>query len=66
MFTPRYLKQLEKVQKRAARFITSHYNFEPGSMTTILKQRNLEPLKERRKQNRLILHITGPPYYISE
>ena len=43
----------EKVQKRAARFITSNYkyNYEPDSMTTILKQTKLEPLKERRKQN---------------
>ena len=49
-----YLQEkLEKVQKRAARFITSNYkyNYEPDSMTTILKQTKLEPLKERRKQN---------------
>jgi len=33
-----YLQEkLEKVEKRAARFITSNYNYEPGSMTTILK-----------------------------
>ena len=33
-----YLQEkLEKVQKRASRFITSNYNYEPGSMTTILK-----------------------------
>ena len=45
-----YLQEkLEKVQKRAARFITSNYNYEPGSMTTILKQTKLELLKERRK-----------------
>ena len=45
-----YLQEnLEKVYKRAARFITSNYNYEPGSMTTILKQTKLEPLKERRK-----------------
>ena len=42
-----YLQEnLEKVYKRAARFITSNYNYEPGSMTTILKQTKLEPLKE--------------------
>jgi hypothetical protein len=42
-----YLQEkLEKVHKRAARFITSNYNYEPGSMTTILKQTKLEPLKE--------------------
>ena len=55
-----YLQEkLEKVEKRAARFITSNYNYEPGSMTTILKQTKLEPLKERRKQNRLILFCNG-------
>ena len=50
-------EKLEKVEKRAARFITSYYNYEPGSMTTI--QTKLEPLKERRKQNRLILFCNG-------
>ena len=55
-----YLQEkLEKVKKRAARFIISNYNYEPGSMTTILKQTKLEPLKERRKQNRLILFCKG-------
>ena len=55
-----YLQEkLEKVKKRAARFIISNYNYEPGSMTTILKQTKLEPLKERRKQNRLILFCNG-------
>jgi hypothetical protein len=55
-----YLQEkLEKVQKRAARFITSNYNYEPGSTTTILKQTKLEPLKERKKQNRLILFCNG-------
>ena len=29
-------EKLEKVQERTARFITSYYNYEPGSMTTIL------------------------------
>ena len=53
-----YLQEkLKKVQKRSARFITSNYNYEPGSMTTI--QTKLEPLKERRKQNRLILFCNG-------
>ena len=30
-------EKLEKVEKRAARFITSYYNYEPGIMTTLLK-----------------------------
>ena len=48
-----------KVQKRAVGFTTSNYNYEQGSMTTILKQTKLELLKERRKQNRLILFCNG-------
>lgn len=52
-------EQLESVQKRSARFIASNYNFEPGSMTKILQQLKLEPLKNRRKQNRLILLTKG-------
>ncbi|VDI39466.1 Hypothetical predicted protein, partial [Mytilus galloprovincialis] len=47
--------QLENVQKRAARFITSNYNYEPGSMTAILEQLQQPSLKDRRTQNRLIL-----------
>ena len=31
-------KELEKVQNRAARFVTGNYNFETGSMTIILEQ----------------------------
>ena len=29
---------LEKVQNRAARFVTGNYNFETGSMTSILEE----------------------------
>ena len=31
-------KELENVQNRAARFVTGNYNFETGSMTSILEQ----------------------------
>ena len=41
--------ELEKVQKRAARFVTGHYVYETGSMTGILKQLKWESLKKRRK-----------------
>ena len=45
-----YLKdQIENVQKRSARCISSNYNYDPGSMTTILKQLNLPSLSERRR-----------------
>ena len=52
--------KLENVQRRSARFITSNYtDYEPGSMTAILKQLELPSLKERRKQSRLILLHKG-------
>ena len=56
-----YLQEkLESVQKRSARFITSNYrDYEPGSMTKRLKDLDLQPLKERRKQHRLILLCKG-------
>ena len=56
----KYLQdRLEKVQNQAARFIASDYSQEPGSMTKILEQLKLEPLKERRKQSRLVLFYKG-------
>ena len=48
-------EELEKVQNRAARFVTRNYTFEEGSMTGILEQLKWESLKERRTDNRLIL-----------
>ena len=51
--------KIEGVQKAAARFIASNYCHDPGSMTKILKDLDLEPLKERRKQSRLILLCKG-------
>ena len=48
-------EELEKVQKRAARFVTRNYTFEEGSMTGILEQLKWESLKKRRTDNRLIL-----------
>ena len=42
-------------ETEAARFVTSNYNYEPGSMTAILEQLELEPLEERRKKCRLTL-----------
>lgn len=52
-------EELEKVQKRAARFVTNNYIYEEGSMTNILKELNWKSLKERRKENRLILFHKG-------
>ena len=50
---------LEKVQNRAARFVTGNYNFETGSMTKILEQLKWESLKQRRKDSNLILFYNG-------
>ena len=52
-------KKLENVQKRAARFVTSNYQYDPGSMTAILAELKLEPLKQRRRENRLVLFCKG-------
>ena len=52
-------KELEKVQNHAARFVTSNYDYETGSMTGILGQLKWESLKKRKKDNRLILLYKG-------
>ena len=52
-------EELEKVQNRAARFVTRNYTFEEGSMTGILEQLKWESLKKRKTDNRLILLYKG-------
>ena len=52
-------EELEKVQNRAARFVTRNYVYETGSMTGILGQLKWESLKKRRKDNRIILLYKG-------
>ena len=51
-------QEIEKVQNRAARFVTSNYCFETGSMTGILEKLKWESLKKRR-DSRLILLYKG-------
>ena len=51
--------ELEKVQNRAARFVTRNYTRGEGSMTGILEQLKRKSLKKRRKDNRLILLYKG-------
>ena len=51
--------ELEKLQNRAARFVTGNYNFETGSITKVLEQLKWESLKQRRKGSRLILFYKG-------
>ena len=52
-------QEIEKVQNRAARFVTSNYSFETGNMTGILENLKWESLKKRRRDSRLILLYKG-------
>ena len=59
---------LERVQRRAARWITSSYD-RTTSVTNLLRQLNLEPLDKRRRIYRLTFlykvlneHVAVPPY----
>ena len=51
--------ELEKVQNRAARFVSGNCNFETGSMTGILEHLKWESLKKRKRGSRLILLYKG-------
>ena len=52
-------EELEKVQNRAASFVTGNYNFEIGCMTSILEQLGWESLHKRRKGSKVILLFKG-------
>ena len=58
-YTDKLQEELEKVQNRAARFVTRNYVYETGSMNGILGQLKWESLKKRRKDKRLILLYKG-------
>ena len=49
------IKQLEAVQRRAARFVTSNYTYEEGTVTKLLQDLNWQTLKGRREQARLTM-----------
>ena len=51
--------ELEKVQNRAAIFVTGNSNYETGSMTGILEHSKWESLKKLRRDSRLILLYKG-------
>ena len=57
--TQKLQDELEKVQSRAAWFVTRNYIYETGSMTGFLRQLKWESLRKRRKDNRLILLYKG-------
>ena len=48
------------MQKRAARFVKNYYNYESGYMKSILNSLQWKSLKQRRKENSLILCYKGP------
>ena len=52
-------EELEKVQNHAPKFVTGNYNFETGSMTSILEQLGWESLHKRCKGTKLILLFKG-------
>ena len=52
-------QEIEKVQNRAARFVTSNCSFETGSMTGILENLKWQSLKKKRRDSRLILLYKG-------
>ena len=52
-------EELEKVQNRAAMFVTGNYNFETGSMTGIIEPLGWESLHKRRKSGKLIFLFKG-------
>ena len=57
--TDKLQDELEKVQNRAARFVTRNYVYETGCMTGIIGQLKWKPLKKRRKDNIFILLYKG-------
>ena len=52
-------EELEKVQKRAAGFVTGNYIYETGSMTGILDQLQWESLKKKWRDSRIIMLYKG-------
>ena len=58
-YTDKLQEGLEKVQNRAARFVTRNYVYETGSMTGIFGQLKWVSLKKSRKDNRFILLYKG-------
>ena len=51
--------ELEKVQSKAARFVTGNYTYDSRSMTCILEQIKWESLRKRRNDSRLLMLYKG-------
>ena len=67
----KHIYQIEMVQRRAARFIKHEYSRDPGIVTSIPQELELQALQERRKTSRLLVFnkithqkvaIPLPPY----
>ena len=67
----KHIYQIEMAQRRAARFIKHEYSRDPGIITSILQELELQALQERRKTSRLLVFhkitlqkvaIPLPPY----
>ena len=67
----KHIYQIERVQRRAARFIKHEYSRDHGIVTSILQELELQALQERRKTSRLLVFhkithqkvaIPLPPY----
>ena len=55
-YTDNLSNEIEKIQRRTARFVTSYYqNYELGSVTKLLEELGWKSLKNRRKVDRLCL-----------
>ena len=52
-------EELEKVQKKATRFVTCNYIYETWSMTGIPEQLKWESLNKRRRDSRIIMLYKG-------
>ena len=52
-------QEIKQIQNRAAKFVTSNYSFETGSMNGILENLKWESLRKRRRDSRLILLYKG-------
>ena len=60
LYTDNLSNEVEKIQRRAARFVTSDYqNYEFGSVTKLLEDLCWKSLKNRRKVDRLCLLKKG-------
>jgi hypothetical protein len=53
-YLQKHIYQIEMVQRRAARFIKHEYSRDPGIVTSILQELELQALPERRKTSRLV------------